>query len=211
MSVINLSVQLREKTSKGQLKQMRREGRSPGVIYGGEEASVAVGFYSRDLEKIFKGSDKGINTLIEMQLPEGKKETVMTRELQRDPLTEMLLHADFYRVSLSERMTFEVPLAWIGESMGVKEGGILQPGLYTLTVECLPTQIPDRIEVSVENLGIGDKLLVEDLVVPSGVEVLSDPEELVVSILAGRVMAEETEEEEKEEEVSLLTPEAEVE
>jgi len=105
-----------------------------------------------------------------------------------------------------------VQLAWVGEASGVKHGGLMQPGLRSVLVECLPTQIPDRLEVLVTDLEVGDKLTVADLTVPAGVQILNEPDDVVVSILAARVEAEPAETPapagEKAEETPANAPEA---
>ena len=183
----SLLAQLREVDTKSHVKRIRKEGLAPGIIYGGIKSTIPIQFNCKELDKLLNNSSKGRNTLIEMDIPEVGSETVMIRELRREPTTGSLIHVDFYRVSLSERLHTEVQLAWIGESIGVKQGGLLQPGLRSVMIECLPTEIPDHLEVIVTNLGVGDKLTVADLVVPSGVNILNEPDEVVVSILAARV------------------------
>ncbi len=190
MGTNNLSVQIREVDTKSRVKKLRQAGLAPGVIYGGAESNIPIQFNGKELEKLLKRSRKGMNTLIEMEVPENGAETVMIRELRREPTTGSLLHVDFYRVSLAERLQTEVQFAWVGEASGVKQGGLLQPGLRSVLVECLPAQIPDHLEVLVTDLQVGDKLTVADLTVPAGVRILNEPDEVVVSILAARVEAE---------------------
>ncbi len=190
MGINSLSVQIREVDTKSRVKKLRQAGLAPGVIYGGAKSNIPIQFNGKELEKLLKSSRKGMNTLIEMEVRENEAETVMIRELFREPTTGSLLHVDFYRVSLSERLQTEVQLAWVGEASGVKQGGLMQPGLRSVLVECLPAQIPDRLEVLVTDLEVGDKLTVADLTVPAGIRILTEPDEVVVSILAARVEAE---------------------
>jgi large subunit ribosomal protein L25 len=187
----SLLAQLREINTKGHMQKIRNEGLVPGIVYGGVKSTTPIQFNKKELEKLLNHSSKGMNTLIDIDIPEAGIETVMIRELQRKPTTGALMHADFYRISLSERLHAEIQLAWIGESLGVKQGGLLQPGLRSVMVECLPAEIPDRLEVVVADLEIGDKLTVADLVFPPGINILNDPDEVVVSILSARVVEEE--------------------
>lgn len=199
METNNLSVQIRDVGPKGRVKKLRRAGLVPGVVYGGSKSNIPIQFNGKELEKLLSSSRKGMNTLIKMEVPPAGAETVMVRELSREPIKGTILHVDFYRVSLSERLQTEVQLVWIGEPSGVKLGGLMQPGLRSVLVECLPTQIPDSLEVEVTDLGVGDKLTVADLTIPSGVQVLNEPDEVIVTILAARVEAEPAPAEETEE------------
>lgn len=187
MTVNHLSMQLRKIGTKGSLNRIRKEGLVPGVVYGGDKPNTFVQFDRKNLGKILKRSGKGTNALIELKVPGEEQETVMIRDLQWNVLTGALIHADFYRVSLSQPITAEVPLTWIGEPIGVKKGGLMQPGLRSVLVECLPAQIPERLEVAVADLNVGDKLTVADLQTPPGVKILEALEEVIVSILSARV------------------------
>ncbi|MDH7478825.1 MAG: 50S ribosomal protein L25 [Syntrophomonadaceae bacterium] len=181
-----LEVELRGQEGTGRL---REAGLAPGVVYGGDKPNRHVQFDRRRLEYILAHSRRGINTLLELRLGEGPQretDTVIIREIQRDPVERGIRHADFYRISLSERITAEVPLAWLGVPAGVKAGGRLQAFKRTLEVECLPDQIPSVIEVRVDRLNLGERLSVAELPVPEGVRVLHRGDEPVVGVVAAR-------------------------
>lgn len=184
MKTAQLSAQIRGKEN---LRILREQGIVPGIVYGRNTASLRIKFPRKALEKIMAG---GRNTMIEVELGD-RTETVMVRELQRHPVKGEIEHVDFYRISLQETMELEVPIVLIGEAAGVKEGGILTPGLRLLTVECLPTQVPTKIEADVSGLEIGDKLTVADLKIPAEVKLLTETDEVVATVSAARVVVEE--------------------
>lgn len=184
-----LEIEIRTVDTKGRTRRLREAGLAPGVVYGGNKPNLKVQFKRKQLEQILTHSGRGSNTLLEVRFKAGKgfeTDTVMIRELQRDPIYHRLRHADFYRISLSERINAEVPLTLVGEAAGVKEGGRLQSFLRSLKVECLPAQIPSTIEVRVDGLHIGEKLTVVDLMLPEEIRVLHDLDEPVVGVAAAR-------------------------
>lgn len=111
-----------------------------------------------------------------------KAKTVIIKEIQYHPVRNNVLHIDFNQISLTEKLTVDVPVETKGESQGAKEGGVLEHILWELKVECLPTKIPEKIEVDVNDLNIGDVIYVKDLNVPEDIEVLSNAEAVVVSV-----------------------------
>ena len=111
-----------------------------------------------------------------------KDKTVIIKEMQHHPLTGDILHVDFNQISLTQTIKVSVPLAVKGEAVGVKEGGVLEHVLWELEVECLPREIPEKIEVEVSGLKINDSLFVKDIVVPKGIKVLNDPELIAISV-----------------------------
>jgi large subunit ribosomal protein L25 len=108
---------------------------------------------------------------------------VIIKEIQHHPIRDQILHVDFQEISLTEKLTVEVPIATKGEAEGVvKEEGVLEHVLWEVKVECLPTDIPEKIELEVTNMKIGDSVLVKDLQVPPGVKILDDAEQTVISV-----------------------------
>jgi large subunit ribosomal protein L25 len=186
-----------------QVKQLRRQGWVPGVIYGHDFDALPLRFDARDLHKLL--AHVGGSQLISIKI-KGKKtpEAVLVREVQRDPVRHTLLHVDFYRVQMTERLTAEIPLEIIGESPVVEQKeGILLQDLSTIEVECLPGDLVDAIEVDLSDLiEVDQALYVRDLAVPAGIDVLTDPDEMIVHVVALQ------EEEEEIEEEEMLAPEA---
>lgn len=186
MERMQVQAQPRFTTTKGQLKELRRKGLVPGVLYGKKEELVSLTVDSRDINAILN-SPTGLNTVIDLNL-DGTKTTVMIKELTRDALQpDRFIHTDFIRISLQDKLEVQVPIVLTGEAQGVKEGGILQILLREVTLRCLPTNIPEKIEADVSELQMGDTLTVADLVLPSDTEIVSEPDEVVASIVAPRV------------------------
>jgi large subunit ribosomal protein L25 len=113
----------------------------------------------------------------------GKKHLAMPREIQRDHVRGQYLHIDFLEVSRSEKITVEVPIHLVGESAGVKLGGVLEHHLWDLKVECLPQDVPDAIEADISNLQVNDALRVEDITVPDACTVLTAVDETVAAVV----------------------------
>ena len=181
MEEIKIAAEIRNgKGTKKVLSTIRAEAKIPGVIYGGAKAPVSVVLSEKDLMQARKKG--GINAILHMELGQSA-ETVIVKELQRHPVTDRPVHADFQRISLTEKIEAKVPLHVIGEAPGVKvDGGVLQHELRTVTVRALPTKIPQSIDVDVSSLGMGQHVLVKDLKVPSDVVILEDGEHMVVHV-----------------------------
>lgn len=171
----------REPGTSNAARRLRSEGKLPAVVYGGDGEARPIEVDPREVVDVLKA--KGLNTIIELDL-EGEEEpdTVMIQDYQIDALATELLHADFLRISLTDKSEFEVPVKLVGEAEGVKEGGVLDHVLRTLTVSCLPTDIPDHVEADISHLEINDALHVGALEVPGDVEVLDDLKRTVVAI-----------------------------
>jgi large subunit ribosomal protein L25 len=180
-----LHAQKRDKTGKGVGRKLRAAGRIPAVLYGRGTESVPLAVEPRALEKVLAAGHAGMNTLIDLQVDGGAQTVVLVKELQRDPVKGTLLHADLYRVDLSQTIEVAVPLHIVGTAQGVAlSGGILDFALREIEIECLPRAIPDQIDVDVSALDIGESLHVRDIVLPQGVTLKSDPDLSVVSVVA---------------------------
>jgi large subunit ribosomal protein L25 len=189
-----------------QVKQLRRQGWVPGVMYGHGFDPVPLRFEKKSLRHVL--SKVGGSQLISINIEGNKQpEMALVRDVQRDPIRGSLLHVDFYRVRMTERLTTEVPLMIVGESPVVEaREGILLQGISSIEVECLPGDLVDAIEVDLTDLvAIDQALYVRDLAVPAGIDILTDLDEMVV-----RVVPLEAEEVEEEEEVMPEAEEVEV-
>jgi large subunit ribosomal protein L25 len=165
--------------------RLRRGGGVPAVVYGRGGETVAVTVPARELNHILA---HGVNTLITLQL-EGANQLALARQVQRHPTRGDLLHVDFVRVSTDVAIAAEVALHLVGEAVGVRDGGLLEQAVFSLTVEAKPQDIPAQVEADVSELAIGDALRVSDLPLPPGVTTPIDPETLVVQVSAPRVAA----------------------
>ena len=199
-----IEVQIREELGKGAARALRRQGLIPGVVYGHNFGPITVQVELEELKRLLH-HESIESMLIRMKL-NGREETVMIKEIQRHPVTYDILHVDFHRVSLTEEVTTRVPIELVGESIGVKEGGILEFLLRELEIRCLPTEIPEHIAIDISQMRIGDSLRVGDLKLKEGITVLDDPETVIV-LIAAPVVREEIEEVEEAEEAEEEKPE----
>ena len=191
-----------------QVKQLRWQGWVPGVMYGHGFDPLPLQFEARSLGLVL--SSVGGSQLIRIRVKGQKQpEMALVREVQRDCIRGTLLHVDFYRVMMAERLTAEVPLVIVGESPVLEQKeGILLHGISTIEVECLPGDLVDALEVDLSDLvEVDQALYVRDLAVPAGIEILTDPDEVIVHLVP--LGAEEEEEEEEilpeAEEVEVIT------
>ena len=182
MAEIKLQVTARDGRGKGPARRARAAGRVPGVIYGHGMEPVAVEVDRREFLTALN-TDAGMNVLFDLQL-DGKAILALTKELQRDPVRGGVLHADFIQVDRKQEVEVEVPVHVVGESVGVKEGGVLEQPLFHVTVRCLVTDVPEFVTADVSALDIGDSLRVVDLTVPNDYPILNNPDAAVVSIAA---------------------------
>ncbi|MDQ2817453.1 MAG: 50S ribosomal protein L25 [Candidatus Eremiobacteraeota bacterium] len=182
MEQITLAARARTGTGSRIVKKLREAGKVPGVVYGRQfGAPVPIEIEARDLRSALHGH--GLHSIINLQI-DGKAPTpVLVHDHQIDILTRRLMHVDLHAVSLDEEIETTVQLTAAGTAPGVKEGGILDFVLREVTVACLPANIPERIEVNVGELQIGNSIHVRDLVMPAGVRMVEEPDEMVVSLL----------------------------
>jgi large subunit ribosomal protein L25 len=185
-----LVVQLREGAGKGVARKLRAAGRIPGVCYGPSAPSVGITLDPRLLERLLASSSAGMNTLIDLHVEGGGEydgKPMLVKELQRDPVTGRLLHADLYALDLQQEIQVSVPIQVVGTAEGIKMGGILDQTLREIELECMPAAIPQGIPVDVSHLEIGQSLHVRDLELPGNVTLISDPDLAVVLVAAPTV------------------------
>ncbi|AZN38902.1 50S ribosomal protein L25 [Paenibacillus albus] len=172
----------RKLSTSGQLRTMRQQGSVPGVVYGTKLSKpINVSVNEKELAALLRSHP---HSLLELDIPGAGKQPVMLNEVQREPLSRHVIHVDFHQVNMNETIKTPVRLEIIGDSVGVREGGILQSMLHELEIQCLPDRIPELIEVNVANLGIGENLLVSDIQLPAGVTTKLDADQVIVTILA---------------------------
>lgn len=193
-----LKAEIRTITGK-QVKKLRREGITPANIYGKSFESISLQLPIKEFEAVYsKVHETGL-----VDLTIGKDTyPVLIHNVQRNPLSNDAIHVDFYKVNLKEKVRASIPVIAVGEAEAEKQkvGALMQP-LNEVEVEALPTELPENIEVSVENLAaIDDHILVSDLKAPSGVEILTDPESTVFRI--AELVSQEAEQLEAEEEAA---------
>lgn len=192
-----LKVKKRTRTGKESCKKIRNEGFIPGVIYGKDFENVLVRVEARELKKTLSTS-AGIRVIINLDVEdngESKEYTTMVIEIQKDVFQKQFMHVDFHRISLDEKVSTEVPIILRGESIGVKQGGMMDQILWRIPLEALPLDLPEKLEVDVSHLNENETLTVSEITIKEGVKCLAEPDELVVVIHPPRVIEEEEEEE----------------
>lgn len=196
MKTVTVGAEKRLELGKGATNKLRRQGYVPGVIYGGEPASLPVAIEESALRRMPLGTGQ----VFKINVAGDKECSVLVRELQKDPVSHKITHLDLLEVSMTERLTTTSAIVITGEAKGVSEGGLLQYGIREVEIECLPADIPEGITVDVSLLEIGENIKVQDLQVPPEITVLTDPEQVVVSIVAPQVAEADEEEQEGQEE-----------
>ena len=177
MANYQLAVEERALTGKGYARKLRAEGKVPAVIYGSGKEATSIQVVAREVEKALAAT----GSLIDLDVA-GTKKTVLVKEMHRDPVRATLLHVDFHEIDLTKKLEVTVPIRVVGEEQRTNDGGVVQTLLWEVQVLCLPTDIPDAIEVDVSGLGLEHSITLAEMQLPSGVEVLGEPDEAVVKI-----------------------------
>ncbi|MFE5324460.1 50S ribosomal protein L25 [Paenibacillus sp. NPDC056579] len=176
-----LKAEVRKTTTKSERKGLRAKGKIPAVVYGTKVNNTPIVIDERELSALLRTNPHAI---IQMDVPDMGKQPVMINEIQRDPILRDVIHVDFHQINMDEPVTTTVRLDFVGDSVGVRMGGILQIQHHEIEIRCLPKQIPDSIEVDVSQLEIGNSLLLTDLKVPDFIELKkSVANDVVVTIL----------------------------
>lgn len=185
MPEIVVSAEKRTEKGKNVNRRLRVAGRIPGVVYGGKSQPEAVAVSPKDIVAVLR-SASGENTLFDLEL-DGSRRKVILKEYQLEPIKGKLLHADFYEVALDKALEVNVHIEVSGTPVGVKvQGGILDFVTRELEIECLPTDIPDKIVVDVSELELGKHIRVSDLKLSDKLTVLTDPDIVIVHVVAPR-------------------------
>ncbi len=200
MEQLELKATIRTATGKGQARSLRREGKMPAVFYGPLTEPVMLSVGINNFETVLKKSKRG-QVLFNLSLQDGEKTTksVMIKELQTHPLSRNLLHVDFYEVPDDRKIKVKVPIVTKGKSKGVEFGGMLQIIRRELEVLCYPKNVPDAIEIDITDLDVGEAVHVKEISLESDVEILSEVNFTVVTILSPKGKDQTEEEEEAEE------------
>lgn len=171
----------KRKTLGKKVKKLRKQDIFPGNIYGKAIKSLAVQVPYKDFEVVYK--ETGETGLVDLQV-DGEIRPVLIHNVQKDHITKIPLHTDFYQVNLKEKVKTMVPVETIGEPKAVADKlGIVMQTLNEIEVEALPADLPEKIEVNIEHLAnVGDQMAVSDLKVASGVAVITEPSQVVVKI-----------------------------
>jgi large subunit ribosomal protein L25 len=196
---IRLEVQDREHRGTRESRRLRRSGMIPGVLYGRGHKPHPICVQERELRRVLTGS-AGLHAILDVVL-DGQKTThaSILKDYQVDPIRGKIEHFDLQEVRLDQPIQTSVVVELVGESVGTKAGGVLSQVSREIRVEALPLEVPERIELDVSAMEIGDTLRLSDLPAREGVTYLDDPEETVLATVTMPTKVEEPEVEEVEE------------
>lgn len=197
--ITTLKAEIREGTGKGVARKMRQAGRVPAVMYGRDMDAVHLSLDAHDTEYLFHNISVD-NTIVALEV-EGESEPFQTliREIQTHPWKAHLMHVDFLRIQKGVAVDVDVPVHLIGTPVGVKDsGGVLEQIIHDLPMRCIPSKIPEVIEVDVSALDINDVLHISDLTFDEGVEVTISQDRTICAVAMPKVLEEETDEDEEE-------------
>lgn len=180
-----LNAEIRTATGR-RVKQLRVDGKIPAVLYGRAEENINLSLDRKEFEKLYKQA--GSSTIVTVKIADGESVKTLIFEPQYNPLTDKIMHVDFYKVNMKEEIHTEIPLSFIGESPAVKD---LEGNLITskdeIEVKCLPDKLVSEIEVDISVLKtFDDSIKISDLIIPEGIEVINEPEEIVAMVSAPR-------------------------
>ncbi|RKZ28016.1 50S ribosomal protein L25 [bacterium] len=201
MKSIQLKAEIRKLRGSRESRRLRRTGFIPAVLYGSEGEHLLLKIFKKDFSKIIR-SRSGEYSMVELLINDGNKETShlsVIKNIQHDPVSDLVIHADFEYVQLGKPISFIVPIEFVGTPIGVKEGGIFTPHLHELKILCAPKDMPEVVEINVENIDLGESIHIKDISIPNA-EIQHDPDETIASIVKPRGLeVSEVKEEEAEE------------
>ena len=187
---VSLEVTKREVRPRSLRNKLRHEGKVPAIVNGYQVDSTPIAVNAAELERLLR--ENGLNTVITMNL-EGKKVNTLIKEFQSDTFTRALTHVEFISVDMNEETEVEAELTLVGDAAGVKAGGVLTQNLYSVVVSTTPDKLPERIEVDVTGLEIGDALTVGDLEKNDDYTIVTEAEEQIVAVAEAQELSEDDE------------------
>ena len=203
MAEISLNAQKREVTTKGALNQMRKSGFVPGVYYCKGQEPIEFSVAEVELNPFVFTSDTHI---IDLKVGNDEPLKAIIKDIQFDPVTDRVVHIDMHGVTFGQLMEFQVPVHLHGTAPGVKAGGTLATYLHKLDIECMPKNIPDSLDITIDGLEIGDSIRVRDLEYEN-VKILNPQDAAVVGVVSARGIEEEEAEADELEGDELTEPE----
>ncbi|MGE5410663.1 MAG: 50S ribosomal protein L25 [Clostridiales bacterium] len=189
MAEIVLNANVREISRKSANKQLRKNGYVPGVFYSKSQKPIAIEVAEKALKPLVFTSEAHI---VSLKVGDNDALTCVIKDVQFDPVTDRIVHFDLLGITTGEKIEIEVPVLLVGNAAGVKQGGIIQQVLHKVDIECLPTEMPEHIQVDVSKLLLGESLHVRDLKFDN-INFLTAPESVVVSVVSPRAEKEASE------------------
>jgi large subunit ribosomal protein L25 len=181
MLQVEMTAGVRTATGKGPMRQLRSEGQTPAVVYGAGKEALALKFDTKSLMisllEIYRR-----NAVVKLKIDDGSEKNVVVKEVQTDPVTDVLVHADFCEIDLEQAKNFEVPLRYKGTAKGVDLGGFLRVASDVIVLKGRPLDIPDECSLDVTGLNIGDSLTFSAIEIPASVELISEADSVCVGV-----------------------------
>lgn len=183
METLEIEAGLRDPGGKQKARRLRRSGKIPGILYGPKTDAVALELNKREFSNRVAGLEGSHLVRLKSSSTALADKVALVKEMQYHPITGEVVHADLYEVDLTARIRVHVPLHFIGKATGVVRGGILQPIVREIEVECLPLDIPEFFNVEVSDLDIGDSAHIEDLLMPEGIKAIYESNLALVAVV----------------------------
>lgn len=199
MNNVTLGAERREGTGKGVARKLRQAGKLPAVVYGRDMDPIHISIDAHKAELLFRSIPVD-NTVVELTIEgDSTPHQTLIREIQTHPYRAYLVHVDFLRIQAGVKVDMNVPLHLIGDPVGVRDhGGVLEQTIHDIPITCIPSAIPESIDVDVSALDLNDTLHISDLVVAEGVEIQLPPERTICSVSVPRAAIEEKDADEDE-------------
>jgi large subunit ribosomal protein L25 len=183
LETLEISVDARDKRNKRDAKRLLRNGKIPGILYGPKMKPVALQFNQREFSSRIAGLEGSHLVRLKSTATNLADKVALVKDMQYHPISGSVIHADLYEVDLTAKIAVHVPLHFVGKASGVVRGGILQPIIREIEVECLPMDIPEYFNVDVSALDIGDSVHIEDLSMPEGVAAIYESNLALVTVV----------------------------
>jgi len=183
LETLEIQVDARDPGSKQRARRLRRSGKIPGVLYGPKTQTIALELNKKEFSSRVAGLEGSHLVRLKSNSATLVDKVALVKEMQFHPITGEVVHADLYEVDLTAKIRVQVPLHFVGKAVGVVRGGILQPIVREIEVECLPLDIPDFFNVEVSDLDIGDSAHIEDLTMPEGIKAIYESNLALVAVV----------------------------
>jgi large subunit ribosomal protein L25 len=193
MEINDLKARVRHQSGKGIARRLRGEGFIPAVFYGPKSESTCLAVNATALMKLLKGKEENIFIKLLIGDENITEKLSMIKDIQTDPLTKRLLHADFYEIRMDQKIIFDIPIHFMGQPVGVDNGGELHHLKRDVKVSCIPGKLPDFVEVDVSYLDIGDAVRVQDIRIDEDITILDPEDTAIATVSTTRVTKEEGE------------------
>ena len=177
MEILELKAEKRTAKGSKAIRKLRSVGQIPAVLYGHKQDNVVLCLQEHDFTPVLHAGARMVRLAVD-----NKKESALIKEVQYDNIADRVLHIDFSRIDLDEKVRLRVPIELVGESIGVKEGCALTHVMKDMEIECLPTAIPEKIKVNISELDMGKAIHVKEIPVMEGIQYLSDAESVIASV-----------------------------